>query len=190
MTLGQAFHLAAGLKKGQLAAAGFAFTPMTGLRLRPNDRPEDLRRNEPEPVSRFKLEPEPPSGNGLHFDLPVQQGRISSRFGQRMHPTLHRRKMHTGVDIAAASGTPILAPAAGRVIAAGWRGGYGLTVILDHGNGYSSLYAHMSAMSVGVGDRVVAGTMLGQVGSTGRATGSHVHFEVRHQGTPVNPMGE
>ncbi|MEO8603366.1 MAG: M23 family metallopeptidase [bacterium] len=183
MTLGESLLFAVQLKRGQLMT-GWA-PPARPPAPRPR---EDPHREDLDDKRRFKLQPDPLPESGLHFGLPVH-GRISSPFGDRLHPILHQVRPHTGVDIAAAAGTPILAPASGRVISAGWRGGYGLAVVVDHGNGDSTLYGHMSSISVGVGDQVESGAVLGRVGQTGRATGPHVHFETRHDGVPVDPLG-
>ena len=119
--------------------------------------------------------------------LPVA-GRITSGFGYRYHPILHCRKMHTGVDIAAPIGTPIYAVGAGEVIWAGWRHGYGNTVMIDHGGGVVTLYGHMSSIAVSAGQMVTKRQMIGRVGSTGMSTGPHCHYERRVNGTPVNPL--
>ena len=128
-----------------------------------------------------------PQGKGV-LGWPVN-GEVTSGFGYRMHPIFHVRKMHTGVDISAGMGTPIKAAAAGTVIFAGWRGGYGQAVIISHGNGLATLYAHQSKLLVSVGDKVKRGEVIGKVGSTGYSTGPHLHFEVRVNGNPVDPMG-
>ncbi|MBC7288510.1 MAG: peptidoglycan DD-metalloendopeptidase family protein [Armatimonadetes bacterium] len=115
-------------------------------------------------------------------------GPVCSGFGMRYHPILHYYRMHTGVDISAGYGTPIRAAADGMVVFSGWRGGYGQCVIIDHGSGIATLYAHMSRISVGSGQVVRAGQIIGRVGSTGLSTGPHLHFEVRRYGTPIDPL--
>jgi len=119
--------------------------------------------------------------------LPVS-GRISSGFGYRMHPILRVRKLHTGVDIAAPSGTAIHASGPGEVILAGWMGAYGYAVVIDHGGGVSTLYGHCSKLLVHVGQKVSKGEVIARVGSTGWSTGPHCHFEKRINGSPVNPF--
>jgi len=121
------------------------------------------------------------------FMRPVPGG-ITSGFGYRMHPILGVRKMHTGVDISAATGTPIHAGDAGTVIWAGRRGGYGLCVVIDHGGGMSTVYGHCSRLACGVGQEVGKGQVIGYVGSTGLSTGPHLHFEVRRNGSPIAPF--
>ena len=116
------------------------------------------------------------------------QGRISSVYGYRTHPVTGARKLHSGLDIAAPSGTPLAAAAGGRIVLADWFGGYGLTVIIDHGGGVATLYAHQSRLAVSAGDTVGSGDLVGYVGSTGLSTGPHVHFEVRTQGTAEDPL--
>ncbi len=114
--------------------------------------------------------------------------RVSSPFGMRYHPILHYNRMHTGVDISAPSGARLIAVGNGKVISAGVRGGYGNCVMIDHGNGLVSVYAHMSSISVRHGQAVSKGATIGAVGSTGLSTGPHLHFEVRVNGNPVNPL--
>lgn len=121
------------------------------------------------------------------FIRPVN-GAIVSGFGMRYHPILKVNRMHTGVDIAAPYGTSIKAAADGEVIFAGYRRGYGNTVIIDHGGGVATLYAHCSSLAVGEGTVVKQGQVIAYVGATGLATGPHLHFEVRHNGEPVNPL--
>jgi murein DD-endopeptidase MepM/ murein hydrolase activator NlpD len=116
-------------------------------------------------------------------------GPITSPFGYRIHPILGYRKLHTGVDFGVGYGTPIHAADSGTVIYATWMGGYGNVIIIDHGRGISTLYGHQSSLAVGTGTRVVRGQVVGYVGSTGFSTGPHLHFEVRVNGVPVDPMG-
>lgn len=122
------------------------------------------------------------------FVRPVP-GPITSAFGPRSHPILGYVRMHTGVDFRAPSGQAIAAAAGGTVILAGAYGGYGNTVVIDHGGGVATLYAHQSSLNVGYGATVSAGNVIGYVGSTGLSTGPHLHFEVRVNGSPVNPAG-
>jgi len=115
-------------------------------------------------------------------------GWLSSRFSQaRMHPIHNRPLPHEGVDISAPSDTPIFAAAKGRVIRAGWVVGYGLTVEIDHGFGYSTLYGHASTLIVQPGQEVLRGEMIARVGSTGISTSSHLHYEVRVNGVAEDP---
>ncbi|HHT67821.1 MAG TPA: peptidoglycan DD-metalloendopeptidase family protein [Firmicutes bacterium] len=115
------------------------------------------------------------------FDWPVR-GRISSTFGPRWG------RMHNGLDIAVATGTQVKAAADGRVTFAGWNGGYGILVIIDHGNGIETRYAHNSRLNVKVGQRVTRGETVAYSGNTGVSTGPHVHFEIRYRNNPVNPQ--
>jgi murein DD-endopeptidase MepM/ murein hydrolase activator NlpD len=119
--------------------------------------------------------------------MPVE-GYISSYFGARPDPFDGRSARHTGIDIATPYGTPVHAVAEGMVTYAGVRSGYGNVVEIDHGNGYMTRYAHNSALDVHAGEHVQVGTTIAQAGSTGRSTGSHVHFEVWYDGRVVNPL--
>ncbi|MBV8150253.1 MAG: peptidoglycan DD-metalloendopeptidase family protein [Candidatus Eremiobacteraeota bacterium] len=133
-------------------------------------------------------EPPPEAGAPSYLSWPVS-GRISSPFGMRTNPGNGRFLMHTGIDIAAEMGTTIVAPADGHVISAGWNdGGYGNMIIISHGGSMSTLYGHLSQIFVGVDQEVKRGQALGAVGSTGHSTGPHLHFEVRLDGRPVDPM--
>ena len=115
------------------------------------------------------------------------QGRVTSGFGWRIHPITRRNELHQGIDIAASSGTTVVAAAAGKVTFSGWNGGYGNLVTIDHGGGIVTRYAHLSKRSVAKGDSISAGQAIGLVGSTGFSTGPHLHFEVRVDGEAVNP---
>jgi murein DD-endopeptidase MepM/ murein hydrolase activator NlpD len=129
------------------------------------------------------------SGTGSgSLSWPVN-GPVTSGFGWRIHPILGYKKFHTGIDIGVGYGVPIRAADGGTVIYATWMGGYGNVIIVDHGNGLSTLYAHQSSLAVGTGARVTRGQTVGYVGSTGFSTGPHLHFEVRVNGNPVDPMG-
>ena len=122
---------------------------------------------------------------------PVKFTRISSRFSfSRRHPLLHKMRAHRGVDYAAPTGTPVKASGDGKVVFAGRKGGYGRTIVLQHGSTYSTLYAHLSRFSKGLrkGKRVEQGQIIGYVGSTGLATGPHLHYEFRVQGVHRDPL--
>ena len=123
-------------------------------------------------------------------DKPVRtKVEFTSGFGVRSDPFEHGAAMHPGIDLAGAYGTPIYATADGTVIRAGWNnGGYGNMVELDHGRGIVTRYGHMSAVLVHAGEQVARGQQIGRMGSTGRSTGNHLHYEVRIDGRPVNPI--
>ncbi len=115
------------------------------------------------------------------------KGWLTSSFGMRRDPFNGRRKMHEGLDIAARTGTPVIATADGIVSSVKTRPGYGKVVTIDHGYGYRTIYGHNSKYHVKVGQRVRRGDRVASVGNTGRSTGSHVHYEIRLNGVPVNP---
>lgn len=115
-------------------------------------------------------------------------GIITSKFGIRKLKRERRARSHNGIDFRGAIGTPIWAAGAGKVIFSGWRGAYGQAVEIDHGNGLTTLYAHMSKRLAKVGQEVRPGTVIGKIGNTGRSTGPHLHFEVRVQQKPINPL--
>jgi len=125
--------------------------------------------------------------SGGIMSWPVQ-GKITSPFGYRIHPILKTKELHTGIDIGAKSGTPVVAANAGKVIKAGWNNSYGNLLMIDHGGGIVTLYAHNSALLVKTGDVVSKGQAVSKVGSTGMSTGPHLHFEVRVNGQYKNPM--
>jgi murein DD-endopeptidase MepM/ murein hydrolase activator NlpD len=119
--------------------------------------------------------------------LRPSEGRITSRFGWRIHPIFGTREFHTGVDIANRSGTPILAAEDGIVRFAGWKGGYGRLLVLAHPNGFETGYSHLSAILVTVGQQVAKGQIVARMGSTGWSTGPHLFFEVRRNGIALDP---
>ncbi|MDC0664029.1 peptidoglycan DD-metalloendopeptidase family protein [Marinobacter sp. SS21] len=135
--------------------------------------------------------PEGRSMRKAFLRTPVDFARISSHFNlARRHPVLHRIRAHKGTDYAAATGTPIKAAGDGKVLLAGRKGGYGNTVVLQHGNNITTLYAHMRSFARGIrtGGRVTQGQVIGYVGSSGLATGPHLHYEFRVNGAPRNPV--
>ena len=127
------------------------------------------------------------SGRGS-LSSPLAHPVVTSTYGYRVHPIFNDRRLHTGLDFRASSGTPLSASRAGEVVFAGWRGGYGNCTIIDHGGGLATLYAHQSAVRVQAGDVVSRGQVIGAAGSTGYATGPHLHFEVRVNGVPADPL--
>jgi murein DD-endopeptidase MepM/ murein hydrolase activator NlpD len=131
--------------------------------------------------------PEPSQPNPEGLTLPVE-GRVSSNFGLRRHPILGQTRMHNGVDLAASEGTPIKAALDGTVTFSGQRSGFGNFIELDHGQGLVTRYGHNQANLVQVGEEVKAGQAIGRVGSTGLATGPHLHFEARRHNRPLDPL--
>ncbi|MGI6488899.1 MAG: peptidoglycan DD-metalloendopeptidase family protein [Syntrophomonadaceae bacterium] len=126
-------------------------------------------------------------GTGVFCWPAPSSRRITSDYGMRYHPILKKHKLHTGMDIGAGKGSKVVAADGGTVLKTGGMGGYGNTIIIDHGGGISTLYAHLSKISVSPGQKVERGGKIGEVGSTGWSTGPHLHFEVRESGNPVNP---
>jgi murein DD-endopeptidase MepM/ murein hydrolase activator NlpD len=166
---------------GDILAAEFINNGNTYRAIASKDKEGEIRYYSPDGKSMQKA----------FLRTPVKFSRISSRFTKaRYHPVLKRTRAHKGVDYAAGRGTPIRATAAGRVIHAGRKGGYGNAVIISHGSTYSTLYAHMSSFSRGIakGSKVKQGQTIGRVGSTGLASGPHLHYEFRVNGKHVNPL--
>ena len=128
------------------------------------------------------------SGNsqGETFLRPTS-GHVTSEYGPRIHPISGQSGFHTGIDLASPSGTPIKASKSGTVVYSGWQGGYGQVVIIDHGGGYRTLYAHCSKLNVVKNQKVSRGQTVALVGSTGNSTGPHLHFEVRVNNKHQNP---
>ncbi|MBQ7593194.1 MAG: LysM peptidoglycan-binding domain-containing M23 family metallopeptidase [Synergistaceae bacterium] len=123
--------------------------------------------------------------SGLRWPL---MGRINSPFGWRQHPITKRKDFHTGIDIKGNRGDPIKAAGSGKVVYSGWMGGYGKVIVIEHSNGQSTLYAHCQTLLAGKGNNVSSGSLIAKVGTTGRSTGPHLHFEVRNGSSPVNPI--
>ncbi len=166
------------IRTGPVTAAIFTAKgkPFTAVRFERNGKPEY-----------FTAEGRPLKKSFIRS--PIQYARLSSKFGARRHPVLGTMRMHKGVDYAARSGTPIMAAGDARVVSSGWHGGYGNTVVLDHGRGYTTLYAHMSRTAgLKRGQSVRQGQVIGYVGSTGMSTGPHLHYEFRINGVHRNPL--
>lgn len=120
--------------------------------------------------------------------LPVRASAIASGYGTRWHPILGGYRFHAGIDLPAPQGAAVQATAPGSVVGAGWCGGYGWCVTLDHGGGVFTLYGHLSRIDVAAGQGVARGQEIGLVGSTGHSTGPHLHYEVRTNGRPIDPV--
>jgi murein DD-endopeptidase MepM/ murein hydrolase activator NlpD len=130
----------------------------------------------------------PSAAGGDLSKAQILQGRVTSEFGWRSDPITGAARFHRGIDIAAAYGREVPAAADGTVAFAGTQGGYGNLVVVRHANGAETRYAHLSQLDVREGDEVRAGDVVGRVGQTGRATGPHLHFELREAGQPVDPL--
>lgn len=126
-------------------------------------------------------------GGTMSWPVPASS-KITSPFGYRIHPILKTKKLHTGIDIGVPSNNSVIAAQGGTIIHSGWLGGYGKTIIIDHGGGIATLYAHNNTLLVSVGAQVTRGQGIAKSGSTGLSTGPHVHFEVRVNGQYVDPM--
>jgi len=128
------------------------------------------------------------NARALPVSVPAAHAEITSTFGTRDDPFLRRPAFHSGIDFRAATGTPVHATGGGTVVSADRNGGYGNMVEIDHGNGITTRYAHLSRILVDEGERVEAGAVIGKAGSTGRSTGPHIHYEIRRNGNAVNPI--
>jgi murein DD-endopeptidase MepM/ murein hydrolase activator NlpD len=140
------------------------------------------------PVAAFGVSPFRSSGVSIPSRIPVEGVHLTSDFGMRIHPVLGGRRAHKGVDLAAPIGTPIYATADGMVSRADWFSSYGLYVSIEHGGNLETRYGHMSRLNVAAGQQVHKGDIIGFVGTTGRSTGPHLHYEVRVAGAAVNPV--
>lgn len=132
--------------------------------------------------------PVPTRGISVPSRMPLEGAALTSSFGMRTHPVLGGRRQHTGIDLAAPTGTPVYATADGIVSRADWYSSYGLYISVEHGASMQTRYAHLSRLAVAAGDSVKKGDLIGYVGSTGRSTGPHLHYEVRVEGLAVNPI--
>lgn len=130
----------------------------------------------------------PLTGISIPSRMPLEDARMSSNFGMRTHPVLGGRRSHAGIDLSAPTGTPVYATADGIVSRADWFSSYGLYIAIEHGAEMQTRYAHLSRLAVESGQRVKKGEIIGYVGSTGRSTGPHLHYEVRIAGAAVNPV--
>lgn len=135
-----------------------------------------------------RVREEAPYGNGT-FMRPIAGASINSGFGYRTDPVTGTQAFHSGVDFSASCGTPIRAAGSGKVLSAASNSGYGNVTVINHGGGLATLYGHQSAFAVSAGQVVTQGQVVGYVGSTGKSTGCHLHFEVRVNGNPVSPLG-
>jgi murein DD-endopeptidase MepM/ murein hydrolase activator NlpD len=126
-------------------------------------------------------------GSGGGLIRPIKAA-ATSGFGMRRHPILGQERMHTGIDMPSPGGTPIHAAGSGLIVYSGWKKGYGYCIIIDHGGNLATLYGHCSVLLVSVGETVSRGQVIAKVGTTGLSTGNHLHFEVRVNGVPVNPV--
>lgn len=135
--------------------------------------------------------PLPEEGDGVPrlTPLPSTKAKVTSPFGLRNHPILKRRKMHNGIDFGSGMNAHVYAAAHGKVLLAQYSNSFGNWIMIEHQNGYTSIYAHLNSMEVRKGQRVRKGDKIGLTGSTGRSTGPHLHYEVRLNGTPINPEG-
>lgn len=139
-------------------------------------------------MGRAYSSPVPQRGISVPSRMPLEGAQLTSGFGMRTHPVLGGRRAHAGIDLAAPTGTPVYATADGIVGRADWYSSYGLYISINHGASMETRYAHLSRLAVAAGDNVKKGDLIGYVGSTGRSTGPHLHYEVRVDGLAVNPI--
>lgn len=151
------------------------------------DKLNDYAKDIESKIVKLQINTGPYSGGTMAWPL-AGYSRISSYYGYRIHPIFKTKKLHTGIDIPAPTGTPATAAADGTVIYSDWLGGYGKAVMIDHGGGIVTLYGHNSSLVVSVGSKVKRGDVVSKVGSTGVSTGPHLHFEVRKNGAYVDPI--
>lgn len=138
----------------------------------------------PEAVS----ESRPQSPGILFLTWPLPATGITSMYGERTDPIDRRSRWHRGIDMEAEYGTTVMASADGQIVAAGWNGGYGRQIVIEHGGGYQTVYAHLSQILVPLRARVKAGQAIGRVGNSGRSTGAHLHFEVKAWNRHIDPL--
>lgn len=170
---------AAGLSKGLTGMAGMVFTDVIAEAIAKGQGEPLTQLGAPTPASAMAAPPLPHAAG---------QAGVTSGYGTRLDPFTHEASAHRGVDVKADAGSPIPAVWSGTVVQAGERGGYGNAVEIDHGNGVHTLYAHAETVAVRPGDHVEAGQVVAEVGATGRATGPHLHLELRVNGQPIDPQ--
>lgn len=165
--------------------------PEPKIPVRPRPQQEETEQPVADPKPATTLVPLPNEGDRVPVLTPVPQNkaRVTSPFGLRNHPVLKRQKMHNGIDFGTGFNANVYAAADGRVLLARYSQSFGNWIMIEHENGYTSVYAHLNSMDVRKGQRVRKGDRIGLTGSTGRSTGPHLHYEVRLNGTPVNPNG-
>ena len=139
-------------------------------------------------IAGFRFKPEARKLFRLESFIRPVTGPVSSRYGLRRDPFHNKRSWHNGIDIACPKGSKVKASASGKVIFAGWRGGYGRAVIIEHYGGYQTLYGHLKTLKVKKGQKVKQGQVVAHSGNTGRTTGPHLHFELRRKGRAVRPL--
>jgi murein DD-endopeptidase MepM/ murein hydrolase activator NlpD len=171
----------------QEVARGMAQRGVLGIGDMVVHRLESAKSAEPDTPASSSIQPSAGAGEDIpDFQLPVHAP-VSSAFGMRRDPFTHQMKAHKGIDIAAPEGTAVQAALGGEVVSARYEYGYGNTVVLRHAGGMETRYAHLGSISVREGEQVASQTVLGSVGSTGRSTGPHLHFEVIDNGRQINP---